>query len=460
MNASAGNVPMGYSLHFTEAAALLAGTHHGGDGLFGAVSTDTRTLVPGALFVALIGPNFDGHDYVATARERGACAALVSRPVDDPLPQIRVADTRLALGELAAWWRTRADLPVVAVTGSSGKTTVKEMIAAILARRGPVLATQGNLNNDIGVPLTLLRLRPEHRYAVVELGANHPGEISYTTTIARPDVALVTNAGPAHLEGFGSLEGVARAKGEIYAGLAENGTGVVNAEDPFAAYWTGLLAGRRCLTFGLGDRAEVRALPLADDADGQRFRLESPWGATEGRLALPGRHNLLNGAAAAAAALAVGAAPEEVVAGLAGMAFIRGRLQVQPGRGGCRLIDDSYNANPGSVRAAIDVLAGCGGERVLVLGDMAELGPEAPALHADIGRAAQAAGLERLYTLGPLCREAAAAFGPGAEQFDSHAALAAALEQVVHPEMTVLVKGSRSMRMERVVDALRAPVED
>ena len=292
-------------LRLYEAAGLLDGEATGADVAFTAVSTDSRQLSAGALFVALTGPNFDGHDFIAVARERGAVAALVSRPVADPLPQLRVADTRLALGQLAAAWRSRFTGPLIALTGSNGKTTLKEMIAAILRVRGPTLATEGNLNNDIGVPLTLLRLNGEHACAVIEMGANHPGEIAYLTDLARPDVAIINNAGPCHLEGFGDLAGVARAKGEIFQGLRPNGVAVINRDDEYADYWVGLNPGRRIVDCGLDRPAAVRGEIL--DSASNRFRLSVDGGEIAIQLPLPGRHNVRNALAAAAAALAVGA---------------------------------------------------------------------------------------------------------------------------------------------------------
>ncbi|MDE2089152.1 MAG: UDP-N-acetylmuramoyl-tripeptide--D-alanyl-D-alanine ligase, partial [Gammaproteobacteria bacterium] len=331
----------------SEAARLIEARHIGADAVFTAVSSDTRNLENGDLFVALRGHSFDGHEFIGQARERGACAAVVSRDLPASLPLLLVADTRLALGRLAAGWRARTDIPVVAVTGSNGKTTVKEMTAAILARRGQVLATRGNLNNDIGVPLTLLRLRPEHRHAVIEMGANHPGEIAYLTRLAQPTVALITNAGPAHLEGFGDVAGVARAKGEIYGGLRREGVAVINADDAHAGLWRELTRKHRVLTFGLNTAADVTVLQAQDQAD-TRVRLQTPAGQVDVALPLPGRHNVMNALAATAAALACGAALQDVKQGLESMQPVSGRLQSHAGPHGARNIDDTYNANPAS----------------------------------------------------------------------------------------------------------------
>ena len=444
-------------LHLQELARLLDGERTGADVTFTEVGIDSRRLPAGALFVALTGPNFDGHDFIAAARERGAVAALVSRVVADPLPQVRVADSRLALGRLGASWRSRFAGPLIALTGSNGKTTVKEMIAAILRQRGPTLATAGNLNNDLGVPLTLLRLRAEHAYAVIELGANHPGEIAGLTRLAQPDVAIINNAGPCHLEGFGDVAGVARAKGEIFQGLGPEGVAIINRDDPYADYWAGLNPGRRIIDFGLEQPAMVRGETL--DVESHRFRLITPTGEIAVQLPLPGRHNLRNALAAAAATLAVGATLEDLRGGLESLPGVSGRLQRLPGRHGGVVIHDAYNANPASLAAALDTVGSGPGEHWLVLGDMYELGPTAVELHAESGRAARTFGFSRLYALGEYSRAAVAAFGSGATHFTEVEALitelSGALPQGSEPP-TVLVKGSRGMRMERVVAALTA----
>ncbi len=444
-------------LRLREAACLLNGEASGADVVFTTVSTDSRQLSVGALFVALTGPNFDGHDFIAAARERGAVAALVSRPVADPLPQLRVADTRLALGQLAAAWRSRFTGMLVALTGSNGKTTLKEMIAAILRVRGPTLATEGNLNNDIGVPLTLLRLNGEHAHAVIEMGANHPGEIAYLTGLAQPDVAIINNAGPCHLEGFGDVAGVARAKGEIFQGLGPKGVAVINRDDEYADYWVGLNPGRRIMDFGLDRPAMVRGEIL--DAASNRFRLSTTMEEITVRLPLTGRHNVRNALAAAAAALAVGATLEDIRRGLESLREVGGRLQHLLGRHGGAVIHDAYNANPASLAAALAAVGAGPGRKWLVLGDMRELGPAADAWHARSGSEARVAGFERLYALGEHSRAAVAAFGTGAAHFEDVDALVADLNRDLHQDgesAVVLVKGSRGMRMERVVTALMA----
>ena len=445
------------------AEALGVTVPPGSDCSIAGVSTDTRTLNPGELFFALTGPNFDGHAFCDLAEQRGAAALVVAKPVDASLPQLVVADTRTALGRLAAAWRARFTGPLVAVTGSNGKTTVKEMVAAILRQRGEVLATVGNLNNDIGVPLTLFRLQPDrHDYAVIEMGANHVGEIAGLTALARPNVAMVTNVGAAHLEGFGSLDDVAQAKGEIWQGLSDGGVAVINADDVYFGYWTGLVTAHRQLKFGTADDADVRLAGehgwrVVNDGFRNRFTMATPAGSLTVDLPLAGRHNIMNALAATAAALAAGAELADVKAGLEAMAPVQGRLQPHRTRGGQLLIDDSYNANPQSLQAALEVLVSVSPTPVLVLGDMAELGESAAELHSDVGRSARQLGVSRLYGVGVLAARACESFGDGARCFDDQADLIKVLIDDLHAlgaDAAVLVKGSRSARMERVVAAL------
>ncbi|MFT4045506.1 MAG: UDP-N-acetylmuramoyl-tripeptide--D-alanyl-D-alanine ligase [Solimonas sp.] len=439
----------------SELAAPLDAELRGRDRRFSQVSTDSRAMLDGALFVALKGERFDGHAFVAQARAAGAVAALVSEFVDVDIAQLKVGDTLVGLQWLARLWRQRFDIPVVAVTGSNGKTTTKQMLAAILRARGPVLATQGNLNNHIGVPLTLLRLRGEHRTAVIEMGANHLGEIARLASIAKPDVGVVTQAGDAHLEGFGSREGVARGKGELFAGLGEHGVAAINAEDVYAPLWQQLAGKAAVLRFGLRDGVDVRALHVEPQAGaGTRFTLLTPQGRAEVLLPVPGRHNVMNALAAASCGIALGLDPAQIAIGLAQMQGAAGRLGWKTTAQGARLLDDSYNANPTSLRAGLDLLAELPGRRWLVLGDMAELGPDAARLHAEAGVEAKRLGIERLFTVGPLAAEAARAFGSGGEPYDSAGQLAGALAPQLDKTITLLVKGSRSARMERVVAAL------
>jgi UDP-N-acetylmuramoyl-tripeptide--D-alanyl-D-alanine ligase len=441
-------------------AAVARETHGrlvGADGGFGAVTTDSRALTAGSLFVAIAGDRFDGNDFVRDAHAKGAAGALVSKVADLPLPQIEVRDTRRAFGALAHAWRASFAIPVVAVTGSSGKTTVKELVASILGVSRSVCVTQGNLNNDIGVPLTLMRLGDEHDALVAELGANHAGEIDYLARLVQPTVGIITNAGAAHLEGFGSLAGVAAAKGELLDHLPKAGTAVLNADDAFRADWVARSPCEFTVTFGFGQRADCTVVgePMYDTA-GADFTMRLPDGEeVDVRLPLLGRQNVANALAAAAACQAVGTSVDDIVTGLGRAAAVRGRLKSLPGRGGATLVDDSYNANPGSVRAALDYLAVLGGQRVLVLGDMAELGPDAAALHREVGEYARSR-CDALYAIGALAREAADAYGPGARAFADHESARAALEPLLAPGTTVLVKASRVMGLDRLVKALAA----
>ncbi len=437
-------------MSLAAAATVLQATLRGSDAEFSGVSTDTRTLRRGDLFVALIGPNFDGHGFVNAAAEKGAIGALVSCHLEADIAMVQVADTRLSLGRLAAHWRRQFQIPVIAVTGSNGKTTVKNMLAAILNVTGPTLATQGNLNNEIGVPLTLLRLRQGDRHAVIEMGMNHPGEIGYLSNLARPTIALINNAGAAHLAGLGSVEAVARAKGEIYAGLAADGIAVVNADDAYADLWRELAAPHRVITFGLDKTADVSA-QFELDAGGSTIHLKTPHGGISMRLSLLGRHNVMNALAASSAALAAGVSLADIQAGLEKLKSISGRLEVKRGRNGARVLDDTYNANPGSLAAGVEVLKAASGERVLVLGDMGELGAAARDIHRRVGLLAKNLGIEHLYAIGELTPDAVEAFGQGAQHFTSHEALVENLRDAMHAGMTVLVKGSRLMKMERVV---------
>lgn len=447
-----------------EAAQAMGGELRGADQFFERVTTDSRQLHKGDLFVALQGDRFDGHAFAGEALAQGAAGVVVSEPVAAHGNQILVPNTRLALGALAAHWRSRFDMPVLAVTGSNGKTTVKQMLAAICEALGPGVATQGNLNNDIGVPLTLLRLRDGDRWAVIEMGANHAGEIAYLTGLARPDVALVNNAAPAHLEGFGSLADVVQAKSEIYSGLRSGGVAIVNADDAHASVFKKNAAPHRVRTFGMRNAADVSAdsasvrYHFAAEACEIRFQLCIDNQTAPIAMPLLGRHNVMNALAASAVAHAIGSSLKAIAAGLSQVRPVEGRLQLKNGTAGLRIIDDSYNANPGSVGAAIEVLAAAQGARVLVLGDMAELGPDAASLHRQVGEAARAAGIDALYATGELSRHSVEAFGETGRHFANRAALVDALLQDVRggrfASAVVLVKGSRSSRMDAVVDAL------
>jgi UDP-N-acetylmuramoyl-tripeptide--D-alanyl-D-alanine ligase len=433
----------------------------GRDVAFGAVTTDTRALRQGALFVAIRGDHFDGNDFVAEAHSKGAAGALVSRRAESPLPQVEVADTRRAFGMMARAWRRNFNVPVVAVTGSAGKTTVKQLIAEILGVHKRVCVTQGNLNNDIGVPLTLMRMTAEDDALVVELGANHAGEIAYLSGLVEPTVGVVTNAGPAHLEGFGSLAGVAAAKGELFDHLPRAGTSVINADDPFRAEWLARARTEFVATFGLSADADCRVIGEPQVTATQTiFTLRLPDGEkVEVALPLLGVKNVVNALAAAAAAHAVGASADDVRIGLARAQAVRGRLNALAGLAGSTVIDDSYNANPSSVRAALDYLGRLLGTRILVLGDMAELGPQALSLHREIGAYAKTR-CDMLFSIGELARHAATEYGASARSFTDFRKLEAAVKGELGADVTVLIKGSRVMGLERLVRALVPPARE
>lgn len=431
------------------------GELHGNNVSFNAVSTDSRRTASGDLFIALTGPRFDGHEFVQAAADAGAVAAIVDRYVDCELPQLVVDDTLLALGRFAAAWRTQFSMPVIGITGSTGKTTVKQMVASILAETGDVLATQGNLNNEIGVPLTLLRMRENHRYSVIEMGANHAGEIARLATLARPTIGLITNAGAAHLEGFGSIEGVVEAKGEMYAGVVDGGICVINGDQPWADDWKQRAGARRKITFGVAAAHDFHVTAEAAHTDhGMQFLMATPEGVIDIQLPLHGQHNVMNSLAAAAAAWSAGASAEAIKAGLEKVSNVGGRMHVERLANDVVLVDDTYNANPVSMRAAIDWLAAGGRRGWLVMGDMGELGADAETMHAEIGMYASECGLERLYCLGTLSAAAADAFG-NARSFTDAEQLIERIAEDIEPGVTVLVKGSRSARMERITSALR-----
>ncbi len=441
----------------SQATQALHATMSGADVRFSAVSTDTRSIQQGDLFIALKGENFDGAKFVVQAAQAGAVAAVVNADsvIDGaPCPLIRVADTRIALGKLAAHWRSQFDIPLVAITGSNGKTTVKEMLSAILRTATgsdeTVLATQGNFNNDIGMPLTLLKLRAQHRYAVIEMGMNHYGEIDYLTHLARPNVAVVNNATGAHLQGLGSIEGVARAKGEIFAGLASDGTAVINADDTHATLWRKLADKHRVFDFALGNAAAVKGKWVVQGFGGA-IQARTPAGEMKLVLQVPGEHNARNALAAATAALALHVPLTTIVKGLEGFGGVAGRLQRKQALHGAIVIDDTYNANPASMHAALEVLAHASGKRIFVLGDMGELGDDAVQFHREIGVAARELGIERMFALGAMSAGAVSEFGAGAQHFADIEDLQTVLEKEMDAQTTVLVKGSRFMKMERVV---------
>lgn len=439
-----------------DAASAMQGRLLGANAAFNGISTDTRSIAAGQLFVALRGPRFDAHDMLDAAGQAGAAGVVAMRDQQCPVPRIVVADTRRALGDLARDWRRRHSIPVIAITGSNGKTTTKEMLASILRTQGPTLATAGNLNNDIGVPLTLFRLDASHRHAVIEMGANRPHDIADLVAIAEPTVALVTMVGPAHLEGLGDLQGVANAKGRIYSRLPADGVAVINADEPFAADWRITAGHARVLSFGLAAGADVTASDIAcgDIGTPTRFVLHAGGAQRDVSMPFAGAHNVRNALAASAAALAIGVAVDDIVVGLAAAASVKGRLNLKCSRTGMRVIDDSYNANPASVAAAIELLARQPGERWLVFGDMGELGAGAAAAHRAVGELALRAGLDRLFGVGPQSRAAVTAFGSGASWHADAPAALAELRQLDGTAATILIKGSRYMQLDRIVDGL------
>lgn len=419
------------------------------------VSQDSRSLRPGELYVAITGPRFDGHDFVTAAEKAGAAAVMVEREVDTSLPQLIVPDSLRALGECASAWRCEFSLPVIGITGSTGKTTVKQMLASILGGIGNVLYTLGNYNNEIGVPLTLLRMRDEHDFAVIEMGANHVGEIAYLAALARPGIGLVTNAGAAHLEGFGSLEGVIEGKGELYKGVTDGGVCIINGDQPWADEWAEMAGMRRVIRFGIAGAHDFHVAGAVEEEDGvQAFTLQTPSGAIDIRLPLPGRHNIANALAASAAAWVRGANLEQIREGLQNVEMVSGRMSISRLADGALLVDDTYNANPLSMRAAIDWLAGTGRIGVFVMGDMGELGYDSEAMHAEIGEYAAERGIRHFLGFGEQSAAACKAFGEDAKAISDLEELIDELDRILTPDMAVLVKGSRSSRMERVVAAL------
>jgi len=446
----------------SKAAKVLDGKLVGNDVEFRSISTDSRAIEAGDLFIALQGEKFDGSQFVALAAQKGAVAAMVNvanyHGEMMQCPLLLVEDTRIALGKLSGYWRNQFNVPVVGVTGSNGKTTVKEMLTAVLSEAAGseevVLATRGNFNNEIGMPLTLLRIRENHRYAVIEMGMNHAGEIEYLTRLAQPDVAIINNAGNAHMAGLGSLEAIAKTKGEIFLGLGNQGVAVINADENFAPMWRSLATGHKIIEFAIDAPSAIKGRWQVKNF-GSRIEVETPLGSFSAYLQVPGIHNVRNALAATAAAIALNVAPANIAAGLEKFCGVAGRLQRRQAVQGAVIIDDSYNANPASLRAAMEVLIQAEGKKILVLGDMGELGMDAARLHAEMGAEARELGVNKLYALGELSNYAVKEFGEGAVHFDNYEALVAAIKTELGNDTTVLVKGSRFMKMEKVVRELR-----
>lgn len=438
--------------------AILHGQLIGVETTVSGVSIDTRTLSRGDVYIAISGEQFNGHDFIAQAESSGAVAVIVEQQMATRLPQIIVKDTRIALAELAGAVRNKLQLKLCAITGSNGKTTVKEMIAAILAVNYQVLFTQGNFNNDIGVPLTLLRLHEQHQYAVIEMGANHKGEIAYTSRYASPDVAVITNVGAAHIEGFGSIEGIAQAKAEIIQSLADDGIAILNADDDFFGLWNKLAGQRKVISFGLSQTADVRADNISTLVHEQQFKTHFNLSIAGKNLpislALAGKHNVKNALAASAACFALGMSLAQIQTGLQQVTAVNGRLQLFATEAGTTLINDTYNANPSSLAVALDVLKQCLGEPWVALGAFGELGAASKEIHSDMGKQIKNAGVQRLFATGAMAENTVQAYGEGGTYFDSKEDLIAALRKEVSSSQVLLVKGSRAQKMEAVVNAL------
>jgi len=445
-------------LRLHEICSLVSGEMYGEDKVISSVSIDTRALTKGALYVAIKGEQFDGHDFIKQAESVGAGALLVNEQVNSELPQIVVADTRLALAELAGAIKDKAAIKVCGVTGSNGKTTVKEMISAILAIKSSVLSTLGNFNNDIGVPLTLLRLTKEHEFAVIEMGANHADEIAYTSRYAKPDVVVITNVAAVHIEGFGCIDGVASAKAEIIESLSEDGVAILNADDDYYNLWRAIAGQRDCLSFGLNDIADVRAENISNTLQNEQFistfNLVFNEQKTSIKLALAGEHNIKNALAASAACIALGVDVAQIKQGLEQLNSVKGRMQLQATKKGYRVVNDSYNANPASLQVALDAIHANATKFWVALGEFGELGTESSEIHKEMGLQIKRAGVTRLFATGELTKHTVDSFGDGASYYALQEDLIAAIQAEIESDVVLLVKGSRSQKMERVVSSL------
>lgn len=445
-------------LLLSEIAIAVGGCLLGKDVAISSFSIDTRTLFKADLYIAIKGPNFDGHKFINKAEVAGASAVLVEKTCETALPKIIVKDSHLALAELAGTWKNKAKVKTLAITGSNGKTTVKEMVAAILNVEASVLFTKGNLNNDIGVPLTLLKLQQHHQYAVIEMGANHSGDIAYSSQYAQPDIAVITNVGAAHIEGFGSLAGVARAKAEIIESLGSKGIAVLNKDDEFYGLWKKIAKDRKVTTFGLDETADVTAKEIVFSLNNSKFITDFVLTTVDDevtiKLGLAGQHNVINALAAAAGCLNLGIKLPQIKQGLEKMKPVTGRLQPLNGKKGSLVIDDTYNANPSSVKAALDVLVKCEGEPWFVMGALAEMGADSVKRHKELGDLIRSKNVVRLLAIGSDAKFTSVNFGVGATFFNSQAQLIDYLEQEINGDETVLIKGSRSQKMENIVAAL------
>lgn len=448
------------SMELSQAASHMNGTLLGKDTVFTGCSTDSRSDNIGKLFIAIEGDKFDGHEFINKAVENGAIGSIVSKDIDSQSrPYVLVENTIQAMGELAAYWRSKFDIPLIAITGSNGKTTVKEMVFSVLSEEATVLSTRGNLNNHIGMPLTIFNLGDEHKYAVVEMGANHPGEISLLTKIAKPTVAIITTCAPSHLEGFGSVEGVANAKAEIYEGLQKDGTAVINIDEDYVDLWKKCAGRHKKITFSIGRDADVYADSIELDAEhlNYKFRLYTPDGDISIELPIPGRHNVQNAVATAACCYSVGVPLASIKKGLEGLRPVNNRLQLKVNTDGVNIYDDTYNANPKSLEVAMQTISEYPGRHWLVLGDMGELGRDTKTYHEEAGDKARALGFERLFAIGPNSYYAAERFGSGGSHYSTIQELINSIRNGLTSNIRILVKGSRYMKMERVINAL---VED
>jgi UDP-N-acetylmuramoyl-tripeptide--D-alanyl-D-alanine ligase len=445
------------SMRMSEVAETLKGKYTGKDVVFSGCSTDTRTIEKGNLFIALKGDRFDGHSFISYARENGASAAMVEiESENDNLPLLITNDTTRAMGLLASYWRNEFDIPVLAITGSNGKTTVKEMVASILGINATVLSTPGNMNNHIGVPLTLFKLDNKHEYAVIEMGANHPGEIGLLSKLAKPSIALITQCAPAHLEGFGSVDGIARAKAEIFSGLSDNGIAVINADDNFADFWKKTASNYQQISFGLESEADITANDVTFDTKTgyTNFNIHFPEKSISTSIRFSGIHNVLNSIAAAACCVAAGIPIDDIKKGLECISPVMGRMQLITTSKGLRIFNDTYNANPTSLKAGLQVLSNYSGNRWLILGDMAELGNDSAEHHRLAGELAREYGIQRLFALGEFSNYVVDGFGSGSSQFLSAEDLISTVLRDLSNDTTILVKGSRSMGMEKIVESL------
>jgi len=441
-------------MNLAKAASLLKCEFTQNNITFNGITTDSRQVSAGMLFAALAGQTFDGHDYIDEAVARGAVAVLVSRELSSPVPALLVEDVLMALGRLAHFWRNQCAVKVVGITGSNGKTTVREMIASVLRQNASVLASKGNFNNELGLPLTLFNLQTSHDYAVLEMGASNPGDIAYLADIACPDVGVITNIGPAHLQGFINVEGVARTKGELFASLPAHGTAIINAAEPWVDLWQRVNAAENTIHFNGDGEQDIR---IRRNTDG--LGVCTPAGEFALQLPLPGEHNLTNALAATSVCLALDIPLADIKVGLETVAPVPGRLSLVRAHAGWTVIDDTYNANPASLYAALQVLANQVGEPWLVLGDMKELGADSRKMHAELGDAARSLGVKRLFALGDASTATVAAFGDMAAHFESKEGLIKALRSQLKPGVACLVKGSRSMGMEHVVSAISSDCE-